>query len=228
LGIRLVICIDEFQNTATFGEAALFHKRLRSAWQNHQQVTYCIYGSKQHMMSALFEKQSMPFYKFGENIHLSKIPISDWVLYIIHQFENTGKSISNSLAQKIAATVKCHSYYVQQLSHLLWQRTFDSANEGIFMAAIDDLLSQNDMLYQRETELLSETQLNFLKAVASGTINGFSNKDILQKFRLGSSANVSKLKKVLVEKEFIEFQNKSAEFLDPAYELWFIREIMKK
>jgi AAA+ ATPase superfamily predicted ATPase len=227
-GIRLVICIDEFQNTATFGEAALFHKRLRSAWQNHQQVTYCIYGSKQHMMSALFEKQSMPFYKFGENIHLSKIPISDWVLYIIHQFENTGKSISNSLAQKIAATVKCHSYYVQQLSHLLWQRTFDSANEGIFMAAIDDLLSQNDMLYQRETELLSETQLNFLKAVASGTINGFSNKDILQKFRLGSSANVSKLKKVLVEKEFIEFQNKSAEFLDPAYELWFIREIMKK
>ena len=84
------------------------------------------------------------------------------------------------------------------------------------------------MLYQRETELLSETQLNFLKAVTSGTVNGFSNKDILHKFRLGSSANVSKLKRVLVEKEFIDFKERSAEFLDPAYELWFIREIMKK
>ena len=227
-GIRLVICIDEFQNTANFGEAALFHKRLRSAWQSHQQVTYCIYGSKQHMMSALFESQSMPFYKFGEIIHLKKIPVSDWVLYITHQFEKTGKSISDSLAQTIASTVKCHSYYVQQLSHLAWQRTFDAANEGIFSAALDDLLSQNDMLYQRETDFLSETQLNFLKAVTSGTVNGFSNKDILLKFRLGSSANVSKLKRVLVEKEFIEFQEKSAEFLDPVYELWFIREIMKR
>jgi hypothetical protein len=227
-GIRLVICIDEFQDTATFTEAALFHKRLRSAWQNHQQVTYCIYGSKQHMMSALFERQSMPFYKFGEIIHLNKIEISDWILYITHQFAKTDKSISDSLAQTIASTVKCHSYYVQQLSHLVWQRTVDSANETIFKAAIDDLLSQNDMLYQRETELLSETQLNFLKALASGTINGFSYKDNLLKFRLGSSANVSKIKRVLVEKEIIEFVEKSAEFLDPVYELWFIREIIKK
>lgn len=90
-----------------------------------------------------------------------------------------------------------------------------------------DLLAQNDMLYQRENDFLSETQLNFLKTVASGTSDGYSNKEVLQKFRLGSSANVSKLKKALVEKEFIEFRGKTAEFLDPAYELWFVREILK-
>lgn len=227
-GIRLVICIDEFQDTANFGESALFHKRLRTAWQNHQSVTYCIYGSKQHMMSALFEKQSMPFYKFGENIHLNKIPVSDWISFIIQKFKQTGKTISEALALKIATTVKCHSYYVQQLSHLVWQRTSDTADDTIFTVALDDLLAQNDMLYQRETELLSDTQLNFLKALASGTVNGFSNKDILHKYRLGSSANVTKLKKALIEKEFIEFNGKLAEFLDPAYELWFIREILKK
>ena len=227
-GIRLVICIDEFQDTANFAEAALFHKRLRTAWQNHQHVTYCIYGSKQHMMSALFEKQSMPFYKFGENIHLNKIPASDWVLFIIQKFEQTGRAISESLAQKIASTVKCHSYYVQQLSHLVWQRTANEADETIFTAAFDDLLAQNDMLYQRETELLSDTQLNFLKSMASGITNSFNNKDIIQKYKLGSSANVSKIKKSLVEKEFIQFNGKSAEFLDPAFELWFIREILKK
>lgn len=227
-GINLVICIDEFQDTTNFSEAGLFHKRLRAAWQNHQSVTYCIYGSKQHMMSALFEKQSMPFYKFGENIHLNKIPEGDWVSFITHQFEITGKSIDISLAQKIAATVKCHSYYVQQLSHLVWQRTVNETDDLVFAAALEDLLAQNDMLYQRETELLSDTQLNFLKSLASGTVTGFSNKDILQKFKLGSSANVSKLKKALVDKEFIEFNGKSAEFLDPAFELWFIREILKR
>lgn len=226
-GIRLVICIDEFQDTANFSEAGLFHKRLRSAWQNHQAVTYCIYGSKQHMMSVLFEKQSMPFYKFGENIHLNKIPVIDWTSFIIQKFEQTGKSISETLSQKIAITVKCHSYYVQQLAHLVWQRTAKTADDIVYQAALEDLMAQNDMLYQRETELLSDTQLNFLKSLASGTTTGFSNKDILQKYKLGSSANVSKLKKALIEKEFIEFNGKSAEFLDPAFELWFIREILK-
>jgi len=227
-GIRLVICIDEFQDTSNFNESALFHKRLRTAWQNHQSVTYCIYGSKQHMMSALFEKQSMPFYKFGENIHLNKITIADWVLFITQKFSQTGKLIDESLAYKIAATVKCHSYYVQQLSHLVWQRTTGRADDIIFSAAVDDLLAQNDMLYQRETELLSETQFNFMKALASGTESGFSNSDIIKKYKLGSSANISKIKKALVNKEMIELRGKSAEFLDPAYEIWFNREIMKR
>jgi hypothetical protein len=225
-GIRLIICIDEFQDTASFSESSLFHKRLRSAWQNHQHVTYCIYGSKQHMMSSLFEKQSMPFYKFGENIHLAKISLSDWILFITQQFEKTGKTISDELAQKIASTVKCHSYYVQQLSHLVWQRTIESVDENILTSALNDLLDQNNMLYQRETERLSETQFNFMKALASGVSYGFSNKGFIQKYKIGTSANVSKIKKALVDKEFIEVTGKSASFLDPAFELWFIREIL--
>lgn len=227
-GIRLVICIDEFQNTANFSEASLFHKRLRAAWQNQQMVTYCLYGSRQHMMTALFDKQSMPFYKFGENLQLGRISSADWVSFIIRQFHFTGKSIEGPLAEEIASTVKCHSYYVQQLSHLVWQRTIDKATEGIIAAALDDLLSQNALLYLRDTEMLSETQLNFLKALASGITMGLSSQENLRRFKLGSSANVTKIKKALVEKELIEIHGKDAEFLDPAYELWFVREILKK
>ncbi|MCK7461589.1 MAG: hypothetical protein MZU84_05760 [Sphingobacterium sp.] len=81
------------------------------------------------------------------------------------------------------------------------------------------------MLYQRETELLSDTQINFLKALASGVNTGFNSAEILNKFRLGSSANVSKIKKTLVDRELIDIRNQYAEFIDPVYELWFIREI---
>lgn len=144
----------------------------------------------------------------------------------MQQFEKTGKTISDELAQKIASTVKCHSYYVQQLSHLVWQRTSESVDENILASALNDLLDQNNMLYQRETERLSETQLNFMKALASGVTDGFSNKEIIQKYKLGTSANVSKMKKALVDKEFIEVTGKSASFLDPAFELWFIRELL--
>jgi uncharacterized protein len=89
------------------------------------------------------------------------------------------------------------------------------------------LLSQNAMLYQRETELLSETQINFLKALSSGIKRGFNSKETLTKFYLGSSANVSKLKKTLIDRELIELNGQDIEFLDPVFELWFIREILK-
>ena len=36
-------------------------------------------------------------------------------------------------------------------------------NEMIYTQALDDMMSQNTILYQRETESLSATQLNFLK-----------------------------------------------------------------
>jgi uncharacterized protein len=225
--INLIICIDEFQNTANFSESDLFHKRLRTAWQNHQSVTYCLYGSKKHMMSTLFEKQSMPFYKFGETINLGKISAEHWVAFIIERFQSTGKKISEDQARIIIQSVKAHSYYVQQLSHLTWLRTSDSVENEIITLAIEDLLAQNANLYQLETEMLSETQLNLLKAIASGINDGFSNTEILTKFRLGTSANISKQKKVLQEKELVDIRGTMLEFLDPAYELWFKKNILR-
>ncbi len=225
--VNLIICIDEFQNTANFTEAKLFHKRLRTAWQNHQSVTYCLYGSKKHMMSNLFEKQSMPFYKFGETINLEKISEKHWVAFITERFQSTGKKISTEQAEIITQTVSTHSYYVQQLSHLIWQRTPDSVENETITVAIEDLLAQNANLYQLETEMLSETQLNLLKAVASGIAEGFSNPEILTKYRLGTSANISKQKKVLYEKELIDIRGTRLEFLDPVYELWFRKNILR-
>ncbi len=64
--IRIVVCIDEFQNIAQFDQSLAFQKKLRSVWQKHQKVTYCLYGSKRHMLAEIFENKSMPFYKFGE------------------------------------------------------------------------------------------------------------------------------------------------------------------
>lgn len=225
--MRIVICIDEFQNTAVFREPLLFQKRLRSEWQNHRHVTYCLYGSKQHMMSELFEKQSMPFYRFGEIMYLPKIEEKHWVKYITARFSKTKKKISDELAAQIAQMVKCHPYYVQQLSHLTWVRTQRKASAAELQLAIGDLLDQNSLLYAKETEDLSATQLNFLKAVASGETS-LSSKEVIDDYRLGTSANVNKIKDTLLKREVIDVQPGKVEFIDPAFELWFRKNIMKK
>ena len=223
--LHLVICIDEFQNCQSFKDPKLFQKRLRTEWQHHNQVTYCLYGSRQHMMAELFEKQSNPFYKFGDVLYLPKISRSNWISFIQQQFKSTKKNIAEDMANLIAAMVQDHSYYVQQLSYLVWIATPKTVTSEIIVAAIDELLNQNAILYSRDTENLSNIQFNFLKALAEGVHTGLSSKETIHKYQLGTSANVLKIKKVLIQKELIDDQQ-GIYFLDPAYELWFKKNML--
>ena len=114
----IVICIDEFQQIAEFSDSKTFQKRLRTVWQLQKNVSYCLFGSKKHLMNELFENKSYPFYKFGDAIYLQKIGTQDWVEYICNRFSVTGKQISEQLAERISPAVDNHSSYVQQLAIL--------------------------------------------------------------------------------------------------------------
>lgn len=225
-GYHMVVCIDEFQNIASFTDSAAFQKLLRSKWQRHSAACYCLYGSKFHMMQELFERQSMPFYRFGDLVHLEKISEKDWAVFIKEQFAKTRKRISSSLVEKVIRAVDRHSYYVQQLSYIVWEKTKTNATNAIFNEALSDMVRQNALLYQRDTEDMSATQLNFLKAIASGVTTNLSSTDVLNRYGLGTSANVSKIKKYLRTKEFIDIRSGEVSFIDPVYELWFQREIL--
>lgn len=225
--LHLIVCLDEFQNCGMFNEPVHFQKKLRTEWQHHKNVTYCLYGSRQHMMTSLFEKQSMPFYKFGDVMYLPKIQRDEWISFIKSRFAATKKSITGALSDKIASTVEDHSYYVQQLSYLVWVSTVKVASQEILEQAIDDLLAQNSILYTRDTEELTNSQCNFLKAVASGISKGLSSKDVVQNYHLGTSANVLKIKKSLLQKELIDDVGGIITFLDPVYKLWFQRNMIR-
>ena len=175
--IKIAVCIDEFQNIAVFNESLAFQKMLRSVWQKQEETCYCLYGGKFHMMQELFERQSMPFYRFGDLIHLGKIEEKEWSVFIKERFENTGKYINDEYVSKIINDVDRHSYYVQQLSHLIWEKTDTEVTKIIYQEALEDMISQNAILYQKDTELMSSTQLNFLKAIASGVKQNLSGKD---------------------------------------------------
>ena len=224
-GCRIVICIDEFQQIAEFNDSKNFQKRLRTVWQLQKSVSYCLFGSKKHLMNELFEKKSLPFYKFGDAIYLQKIPTVDWVEYICGRFEATGKSISPELAQKVCKTVENHSSYVQQLAWLIWVNTDKVATEKEFEEAYKDILDQNTPLFEKQTENLSAYQINFLKAVISGVHKEFSTQEVIQRYRLGSSANVATVKRALIKKELIETEQREVTISDPLLKVWLQREL---
>lgn len=223
-GINIVVCIDEFQQIAEFKDSKMFQKRLRSVWQLQKSVSYCLFGSKMHLMNELFEKRNLPFYKFGDAVYLPKISTSDWVEYICGRFEATGKHISKELAEKICRTVDNHSSYVQQLAWLVWIQTKEVATDQNFEDAFQDIVDQNTPLFEKQTESLTTYQMNFLRAIVNGVHKEFTTQEVLQKYQLGSSANVSTVKRALIKKELIETEKQQVIIPDPVMRIWLKRE----
>ena len=176
-------------------------------------------------MNELFEKRSLPFYKFGDALYLKKISTEEWKDYICRRFRTTGKSISKELAERICQKVDNHSSYVQQLSWLVWIHTDGTATEQDFEAACQDLVDQNTPLFEKQTENLTMYQMNFLRAVTDGVHDKFSTQEIMQKYRLNSTANISILKQALVKKELIETEGRKVFIPDPVLRIWLEREL---
>lgn len=227
-GIKIVICIDEFQQIADFPDSITFQKKLRSVWQLQSNVSYCLYGSKKHMMEKMFQSQSHPFYRFGDLFYLDKISETDWVEYICDRFRVTGKEISRELASEICNVTDRYSSYVQQLAWLVWLRTDKHATKEDVEFGIDRMLDACEPLFIQQTESLSAYQMNFLRALANGVHAGFTRSEILDTYQLGTAANISRLKKALTEKDLIMMTApKKLEISDPILALWLKRRVWK-
>ncbi|MDD4637145.1 MAG: ATPase, partial [Bacteroidales bacterium] len=218
-GFRIVICVDEFQNIAEFDAPEYFQKRLRSHWQQHQHVSYCLYGSKRHMMLDVFTNSSMPFYKFGDLLFLEKIDTPSWILFISEQFANTGKSIAKEQSELIVHLADNHPYYVQQLAQQTWLRTTDRCSEAIVYQAHTSIIEQLSLLFVTITESLTNNQINFLKAMIAGE-SALSSAGTIAKYRLGSSANITRSRKSLIEKDILDNRAGELSFQDPMYRSW--------
>lgn len=225
--IHLVICIDEFQSIASFDESDFFQKKLRSHWQTHSNASYCLYGSKRNMLLDIFSNTSMPFYKFGDLIFLEKIKTADWIPFIQKRFVDTGKQISKNDALLITELADNHPYYVQQLAQLSWFRTDQTANRENILSAHESLIDQLSLLFAKITEDMPTTQVNLLKAIIANE-KQLSAKDTIKRYQLGTSANVSRLKKKIIEEEIVEEKSGNLLFLDPMYQYWFKTRLLNK
>jgi uncharacterized protein len=225
-GFKIIICIDEFQNIGNFSEPLFFQQKLRSHWQKHQKCTYCLYGSKRHMLLDVFTNPSMPFYQFGNILFLEKIKQEMWLPFIMNHFSNTGKVIDEENTKLITELADCHPYYVQQLAQQTWLRTRKTCTRANVQEAFENTVQQLSLLFQTRTDELIETQLNLLKAIIVGETQ-LSSKQTIDQYRLGSSANVLKSKKMLVNKEIIEIQKDQPIFLDPFYKYWLSKYYFK-
>lgn len=225
-GIRIVVCIDEFQQLANLPEYSDMEGKMRSVWQQQQLTSYCLYGSKRNMMLNIFNNSNSPFYRFGQVIFMNKIAKEHWMPFIVSAFENTGKSISTGFVERICDIVACHSWYLQQLCYFIWSYTATEVTEEVFELGLKQVMNINTPMFQNDTESLSSTQIEMLKAIANGEQH-FSSQAVKQIYSLGNPNTIVKNKRALQNKDIVEMQKNEFVFVDPIYQLWFKEEYCK-
>ena len=224
MGKHIVVCIDEFQQIGYFPDTLEVQKRVRGVWQLQQNVSYCLFGSKKHMLTNLFQNKRMPFYQFGDTRFLQPIALEDWIPFIRQKFEESGLTIDDEQIARICETVEFQSSYVQQLAwNVMLCTEGRTVDEAAMAEAVADLIDQNSTLFLQQTEGLSSYQINFLKALAAGESDDFTSAAILKKYSLGSKSNISRLQDTLIKKELIEKTGRKVIIADPVFRLWMLR-----
>ena len=222
-GVRVIVCIDEFQQLANLPCWKRLEGTMRSVWQNQHYTTYCLYGSKRHMMMDIFANSSNPFYRFGQMMTLKKIDRAYWKPYIKDSFENSDKHISEEMTDRICDKMQCHSWYMQQFCFLIWTRTDTEVSEEIYRSQLDKLIETNCDMFRSDIDGMAASQIALLQAVCMGEKH-FNAQQIVAKYGLGAPRTVTRNKKTLEERDFIEKWGEGYRMVDPVFELWFKKE----
>ena len=112
-------------------------------------------------------------------------------------------NIEEKQALKICQVSENLSSIVLHLVWLTWCKANPEVTDQMIEQAIDELLDQNHLFYQRDMETMTVYQKNFLIAVANGINSGLSRREVLKEYHLESSANVQGVKKALIARDFI-------------------------
>ncbi len=222
-GIKIIVCIDEFQQLANLPKWKNLEAMLRAEWQLQHHTTYCLYGSKMHMMKDIFNKVTSPFFKFGQLMNLKRISKEYWIPYIVSNFEKTGKLITTEQAEMVCERVQYNSWYVQQYCFFLWSHTEKLVTQEVLDEQLQLVLDTNEDLFLTEMDSLTATQVGMLRAIASGATH-LNAKETVEQFGLGQPQSITRNKKVLVEKDLLEKRMNEFSFVDPVFELWLKRE----
>lgn len=219
-GIRIIVCIDEFQQLARIPGYSDMEGKMRTVWQKQKLVSYCFYGSKKHMMMEIFADSQKPFYRFANIIFMPKIAKEEWMPFICEGFRSTGKQISEKYAEMICDTVECHSWYLQQFAFFVWSATETVVDDAIMDKSLRRLIDTNSPMFISDTEKLTPSQRSMLMAISDG-VQRLSSEETVQKYHLGNPNTIQRNKKALQEKSFIDLMDRELYISDPVFKLWY-------
>ena len=217
---KVIIVIDECQVIAEF-EGHRIEKLFRTVIQQQRLATYVFSGSKQHVLKAMVNQKTRPFYRQLRPMTLGSISLEAFAPFIKKGFSKV-THIDDKAIEEIYRFTGGNPQRTQQVCHFLFVQARDRkkpTSEQVKKVVIN-LCSTLDKEFEDELDSVkNKRQRAILKALALDSTEKPLSADFIKKHTLGPSSSVQTALKMLIEKGVLD---ERYHFIDPLFENWII------
>lgn len=218
------VILEDFQNIMLAEEYDDVFKLMEELFRERNRMqpasaSFIIAGSQVNAMKFIFEEKKY-FYRLVEKITMSAVDDREIIEYIVKGFMVSGKVIERDLLLGACKLFRGDMWYLNHFTSICDTMSRGYINEGILMEALKTIISIHEPRFYAIVNDLTDHQLSLLLAILDG-VTRFSASEVIEKYRLNSSANVRRVKDALKKKEVITFNEKDEPvILDPLFEYW--------
>lgn len=227
-GKAYYVILEEFQNIMFADEYEGVFKQMEDILrERNRSVSFIMAGSQVNAMKYIFEEKKY-FYRLVEKIGMSVVDDREIIEYIVKGFMISGKVIERDLVLGACKLFRADMWYLNHFISICDTMSRGYINEGILMEALKTIISIHEPRFYAVVNDLTDHQLSLLQAILDG-VTRFSASEVIEKYRLNSSANVRRVKDALKKKEVITFNEKDEPvILDPLFEYWVSNHYFEK
>jgi hypothetical protein len=219
-GKRVLVFFDEFQELEKLKDIR-FEELLRSKVQQQQCVNYLFFGSKTHIMQAMFNDKKKAFYHAASQMTISFLPEKDTATFLQHNFSKKGIRLDEETVQYIISVTGNIPHYIQLLAAEIWQCV--ESNTGVTREIVDAsllrVLTLKGDYYMELFDHQSKSKKQLLLALCSSGKNIFSEAYIRAN-NLPSSATLQRAVDGLTNDGIIDKMGGEYFISDPFFKLF--------
>ncbi len=217
-----IVAIDEFQQITNYPESNI-EAILRTHIQQCKNSHFIFAGSQRHIMGNMFTSPSRPFYQSVSMIHLEPIAIDKYIDFAKSHFNNYGKDINKQVIIDCYNNFDGITWYIQKMLNTLFYMTEKGGTCEVSMidSALKNILESMDYVYAEMLFRLSDKQKELLLAINKDDIAvNITSSDFVKQHGLSSSSSVQSAIKILLEKDFVTFEQGRYRLYDRFLNIW--------
>lgn len=229
-GVPYYVLMSDFQNLLMDDKCDdLFRifENVLSAKQRENRSSFLFMGSQVNAMKLIFEEKKW-FWRLVNQMSLQPVEDREIIEHVVKGFASSGKVIERELILGACKLFRSDMWRINHFFSICDSMSRGYINEGILMEALAAMIALHEPHFKAVINDLTDHQLSLLKAVLDGIVK-FSASDVIEKYRLNSSANVRRVKDALCKKEVLTFNEKDEPvILDPLMEYWLNKYYLER
>ncbi len=203
-----IFAIDEFQQITRYRQTHT-EALLRSCVQKMNNCRFIFSGSDRHILEQMFSSYSKPFYNSAKAVYLDRIEKEAYLRFVIGNFSENGKSISEDAVSYCYDLFEGYTYYMQKTFHELFPQI--SAGAEATKESVDGtirgIIDEGSHAFSELTAQLSIAQKGLLCAIAqAGKARSVTSGSFVKANALTSPSSVQKSLATLLDLQLISYQ----------------------